>query len=322
VARGEGPVNMPTKALSFRQPWAELVLQGRKTMDLRTYGAEYRGRIAIHASTTVEPESCLEHGLDPAALDTGGIVGTVELVDTVRLDEASYEAHREEHLAGRGYREGLVGWILEEPERLPEMIPARGRTRLFNVDLDTAAANAAAGAVREPPLPQPPLRTPKPRSGPAAYQAGLDGTTPERPFALHVQPLEGDQTDYALSLRQRVVERPNAAPYLATIVTLSGDRLRAVADHVIESLRGAGYKATDLSPARRSPFYLPEEVGVRLGLVFLTVRPLSKFRRVEQISYGIRQMPAEEAYYWYSKCTAAETAERAQKALRVLLAAE
>jgi hypothetical protein len=54
----------------------------------------------------------------------------------------------------------------------------------------------------------------------------------------------------------------------------------------------------------------------------LTVKPLSKFRRVEEISYGIRQMPSEEAYYWYSKCTAADTAERAQKALRVLLAAE
>jgi hypothetical protein len=31
------------KALSFRQPWAELVLQGRKTMDLRTYTTHYRG---------------------------------------------------------------------------------------------------------------------------------------------------------------------------------------------------------------------------------------------------------------------------------------
>jgi hypothetical protein len=109
---------------------------------------------------------------------------------------------------------------------------------------------------------------------------------------------------------------------LETVVAISGDNLRAVADHVIEALRKADYKATDLSVIRQKPFYLPEEVGVRLGLVFLTVKPLSKFRRVEQISYGIRQMPSEEAYYWYSKCTAADTAERAQKALRVLLAAE
>ncbi|MFQ5435351.1 MAG: hypothetical protein ACE5FD_10790, partial [Anaerolineae bacterium] len=157
--------------------------------------------------------------------------------------------------------------------------------------------------------------------------ANLNGTTPDKPFALHVHSLETSSTDYALTLRQRIVERPDdgrpeVAPHLATVVVLSGDNLRAVADHVIEALRRAEYKATDLSPTRNKPFYLPEEVGVRLGLVFLTVKPLSKFRRVEQISYGIRQMPSEEAYYWYSKCTAADTADRAQKALRVLLAAE
>ena len=67
---------------------------------------------------------------------------------------------------------------------------------------------------------------------------------------------------------------------------------------------------------------LPEAVGVRLGLVFLAVKPLSKLDRVEAISQGIRHMTLEELYYWYSKCTASDTAERAQKALRVLLAAE
>lgn len=133
-----------------------------------------------------------------------------------------------------------------------------------------------------------------------------------------MQPLAGSTTDYALTLRQRVVERPlpdqpETTSRLETVVVISGDNLRAVADHVIEALRRADYKATDLSMSRRKPFYFPEEIGVRLGLVFLAVKPLTKIRRVEQISYGIRQMPSEEAYYWYSKCTAVDTAERAQK---------
>lgn len=301
------------KALSFRQPWAELVLQGHKTMDLRTYTTHYRGRLAIHASQTVERDSCLQHDLEPADCQTGGVVGTVELVDVAPLDEAAYEAHRDEHLAGRRYRPGLYGWILADPERLPQMVPARGRTNLFNVDLE------------EPDLGQPPSvddRVKGDKIQAVTYVAGLNGTTVEKPFALHVQALTRATTDYALTLRQRVVERPEAEPHLESITTISGDNLRAVADHVIEALRKAEYRATDLSPTRQKPFYLPEEVGVRLGLVFLAVKPLSKLRRVEEISYGIRQMPSEEAYYWYSKCTAADTAERAQKALRVLLAAE
>ncbi|MBP9503112.1 MAG: ASCH domain-containing protein [Candidatus Promineofilum sp.] len=299
------------KALSFRQPWAELVLQGRKTMDLRTWTTGYRGRIAIHVAREVEHEAALAHDLDPAGLAVGGVVGTVELVDVILLDEAAYAQHLDAHLAGRGFRPGMAGWLLAAPERLPEMIAVAGRRRLFEVDLAVAPQEAAAGHE---------IPTTAPR--PVAYAADLNGTTPERPFALHVRHAPGATTDYTLTLRQRIAERPGAKPRLETVAVLGGDPLRAVADHVIEALRKADYKATDLSPARQKPFYLPEEAGVRLGLVFLAVKPLGKLRRVEQISHGIRRMPPEEAYYWYSKCTAADTAERARQALRVLLAAE
>lgn len=307
------------KALSFRQPWAELILQGRKTMDCRTYNSHYRGRIAIHASQTVEAEPAWANDLNPDNLNAGGIVGTVELVDVIPLDEAAYTQHLDDHLCSRSYREGLYGWVLANPERLPKMIPASGRTNLFNVDLTLVWVRSEQLAVNSEQSPvthlQSPIRTP-------AYKTNLNGTTPEKPFALHLLPIAAATTDYALTLRQRVVERPESDPHLETVVTISGDNLRAVADHVIEALRKADYKATDLSPTRQRPFYLPEEIGVRLGLVFLIVKPLTKIRRVEEVSYGIRQMPSEEVYYWYSKCTAAATADRAQKALRILLAAE
>jgi hypothetical protein len=310
---------MLMKALSFRQPWAELILQGRKSMDLRTYNTHYRGVLAVHASQTIETEMCGEHDLNPDNLDSGGVAGTVELLDVIPLDEAAYNEHLDAHLAGRRWREGLYGWVLARPERLPEFVPARGRTNLFNIDLDLAGSESLESSDPQSPVTAaPPLQSKRQPT----YTTNLNGTTSEKPFALHVQALAGAATDYALTLLQRVVERPDSDPHLETVVALSGDNLRAVADHVIEALRKAEYKATDLSVTRHKPFYLPEEVGVRLGLVFLTVKPLSKIRRVEQISYGIRQMPSEEAYYWYSKCTAADTAERAQKALRVLLAAE
>lgn len=248
------------KALSFRQPWAELVLQGRKTMDLRTYTTHYRGPLAIHASQTVEADNARQQGLDPAGLDSGAIVGTVELVDVIPLDEAAYEQHRDEHLAGRGYREGMVGWLLARPERLPQPIPARGRTTLFNVDLEAPAGPTGRRSAGPPPAPRPAQRADE-----AGDPASLNGTTAEKPFALHVEALAGATTDYALVLRQRIVERPEAQPRLETVITVGGDNLRAVADHVIEALRKAEYKATDLAASRRKPFYLPEEVGCDSG---------------------------------------------------------
>ncbi len=318
-----------TKALSFRQPWAELILQGRKTMDLRTYRTEHRGPLAIHASKLVEREACQRHGLDPDELERGGIVGMVELMDVVPLTEADYKAHLAEHLGGRSFKEPMYGWVLSDPQRLPRMVPTRGHMSLFNVDLAGLLTEHEALAQVGASLPPPRTRQRSTRL-PAAYVADEHATDPERPFALHVQASAGSSTSYALTLKQRILARdcePTTAgrhlsAAMTTIVTLNGDNLRAVADHVIDALRQADYRATDLSPDRRDPFYLPEAVGVRLGLVFLAVRPLSKLQRVEEVSQGIRQMPLEEAYYWYSKCTATGTAERAQKALRVLLAVE
>lgn len=310
------------KALSFRQPWAELILQGRKTLDLRTYSRDYRGPLAIHASLEIERAVCLQHGFDPKALPIGGVVGIVELVDITPLDEAGYAARRDEHLGGRSYRAPMYGWALRDPQRLPQMIPLRGQRNLFTVDLAISPGNAAAS-------PNGSLPSLVVETAPASSDDS-EGTSQARPFELQVvpDPQATAATGYALALRQRVVQPAEDHLYdkgparLTTVVTLGGDTLRAVADQVIEALRQAGYKPTDLGPGRKAPFYLPEALGVRLGLVMLAIKPLSKAGRIEAISHGIRTMPPEEAYYWYSKCTARDTAERAQKALRVLLAGE
>jgi hypothetical protein len=188
----------------------------------------------------------------------------------------------------------MYGWVLESPQRLPQVVPARGRMSLFNVDLEGKLETGGGPATSAPVAENRALRRQA-----AAYRADPLSNDPERPFTLHVQPLAGSSTSYALRLEQRVLEpaaeRDPGQPLMTTVTTLGGDNLRAVASQAIDALREAGYKATDLSPERREPFYLPEAVGVRLGLVLMAVRPLSKGKRVEAISHGIRQMPLEEA---------------------------
>ena len=103
---------------------------------------------------------------------------------------------------------------------------------------------------------------------------------------------------------------------------LGGTVLKAVAAGVLEALQLNGYAATDLSARRREPFRLAEESGVRLSQIFLPIRPITKGARIEEISHGIRAMTGEELYYWFAKCTSGPTAERAQKALRILLSEE
>ena len=98
-----------------------------------------------------------------------------------------------------------------------------------------------------------------------------------------------------------------------------GDALRAVSDRLLAALRTNGYRPSDLSRRPKTPFYLDEVTGLRLALVFLAVKPLSRDDRIEAVSTGVRHMSDEEAYYWFSKCSGGTQAPRAQKALRVLL---
>jgi hypothetical protein len=313
---------MKVKALSFRQPWAELVLQGRKTLDLRTWSTRYRGPLAIYASQTVEKEACLRHGLEPDQLTTGAVIGLVDLIGVLELDQAAYAAQADQHLSGRHYQEPLFGWELTNPRPLADPVPTRGRLLLFDVDIP------GYGETPDQELTQAVTQPAQPTASEVELLWGS-----ALPFELRLVP-EADpktsQASYRLGIYQRKLEPLSAQQSLyrqppelmERVVELGGVALRAVADQVLEALRENGYKATDLNPNRREPFALQEEWGVRLGLLFLAVKPVSKVSRIEVISAGIRQMTSEELYYWYSKCTSRAKAERAQKALRMLLADE
>lgn len=309
---------MKIKALSFRQPWAELVVQGKKTLDLRTWSTRYRGPLAIYASQTIEKDACLAHELDPEQLTTGAVIGTVELKGVIALDQATYHARTAEHLSGRRFQEPLFGWELADPQPLVEPFPVRGRLNLFDIH-----------------LPEPGEPLPASISHPVPALPGQDlqaaPWSSSRAFELRIIPetkAQTGQASYRLGLFQRKLEPPAAQPTLyqkppeqmEQVVELGGVALRAIADQVLEALRENGYKVTDLNPTRREPFALTEVWGVRLSLLFLAVKPVSKTSRIEAISTGIRQMTGEELYYWYSKCTNRSQAERAQKALRTLLA--
>jgi hypothetical protein len=143
----------------------------------------------------------------------------------------------------------------------------------------------------------------------------------ERTFELRVLP-RGDRS-YGLALFQARPGRGSGRePEFTPVVRIWGDPLRVVLDQVLAFVKKAGYGASQLSRARREPFRLREEDGVRLGLLFLGIKPLRRLGRVEGIAEHVRGMEPEEAYYWYSKATAGETARRGQRAFRILMAQE
>lgn len=103
------------KALSLKQPFAELILQGRKTIEIRKWNTHFRGEFLIHASKTPDKESMKKFGYKE--LLTGQILGKAVLVEVIKyknLDE--FLKDKDKHFASTKW--GMYGFVLESPKRI------------------------------------------------------------------------------------------------------------------------------------------------------------------------------------------------------------
>lgn len=71
-------------ALGIKQPWAELILRGRKTLEVRTMNTRVRGPIYLYASKKASMHPAARHAageleIDERKLPRGLLVGAVEL---------------------------------------------------------------------------------------------------------------------------------------------------------------------------------------------------------------------------------------------------
>jgi ASC-1-like (ASCH) protein len=110
------------KTLSIKQPWAELILQGRKKIEIRKWNTKFKGEFLVHSSKIPDKESMKKFGFDNLPL--GYIVGKVNLIDvkTYENDE-EFLKDKNLHLAGKEW--GNKGFILKNPQGI-EKIKAKG----------------------------------------------------------------------------------------------------------------------------------------------------------------------------------------------------
>ena len=71
-------------ALSLKQPWAALLVYGRKTVEVRRWATTRRGPVLIHAARVPDPRPEAWANVPPelreAARLVGGVVGTADLM--------------------------------------------------------------------------------------------------------------------------------------------------------------------------------------------------------------------------------------------------
>jgi hypothetical protein len=122
------------KAINLYQPWAELIISGRKTIELRKTQFHHRGILGIRATKTVLDSLCQKFNLNCDELTTDAIVGIVELVDVIPLDNQKWQELSDQHLVDSPFP-GVWkwGWKLRNPIRLENPIQYTGMPGIFDI---------------------------------------------------------------------------------------------------------------------------------------------------------------------------------------------
>lgn len=112
------------KTLSLKQPFAELILQGKKTIELRKWNTNFRGEFLIHASK-IPDEEAMKH-FNFQNLPTGAIVGKANLTNVKKYsNKKEFEKDKTQHLASEEW--GNYGFILTNIKRFVKPIEAKGK---------------------------------------------------------------------------------------------------------------------------------------------------------------------------------------------------
>jgi hypothetical protein len=121
------------KALSIKQPWAELILQGRKKIEIRTWNTKLRGYFLIHVSKGAAVNAVNYYNFDLRDLTVGHIVGYANLSEVVSyVNEEEFATDSEKHLSISNEIYPTYGFVLEDIQRITP-IPYKGKLGFFEV---------------------------------------------------------------------------------------------------------------------------------------------------------------------------------------------
>jgi len=123
------------KCLSIKQPFAELVVQGKRTIEIRIWNTKFRGEFLVHASQKIDKEICKLQNIDPYKLIYGAIIGKAFLYDVKEYKSIKeFLKDKGKHLATERYSDHKYGFMIKDAIKFRKPIYMPGRLNFFNVD--------------------------------------------------------------------------------------------------------------------------------------------------------------------------------------------
>jgi hypothetical protein len=152
------------KAISLWQPWASLIVHGKKKIETRHWSTNYRGPLLIHAAKKKDGTAGMDEAdiapladaLSPIKLHTlplGALIGVVDLVDCKPTEQFDPLEINQMHINQFGgtwseyqlgnFGPGRFGWVLDNPRKFETPIPYRGSQGFFEVSAEVLSCLAA-----------------------------------------------------------------------------------------------------------------------------------------------------------------------------------
>ena len=125
------------KCLSLKQPYAELIVSGRKTIELRKWNTHFRGKFLVHASKGVDKKACVRFGFSPEKLSSGAIVGSATIYGVKEYgSKKEFLRDKDKHLADyASFSSSKYGFLLKGIKRLRRPIAFKGMLNFFEVNI-------------------------------------------------------------------------------------------------------------------------------------------------------------------------------------------
>lgn len=126
------------KCLSLKQPYADLLAIGRKTIEIRKWNTNFRGPFLIHASKNINKDACLILGFDESNLAKGAIIGKAFVYDVIRyttIEDFFGDHHKhysiEEIKSNHSFKR--YGFLVKGALKFRDEIPYKGKLGFFEI---------------------------------------------------------------------------------------------------------------------------------------------------------------------------------------------
>ena len=123
------------KCLSISQPFADLIISGKKNIELRNWNTKFRGEFLIHAPIKIRAKDCKRLKIKKK-LVTGAIVGKATIYDVKKYVSAKeVKVDQKFHFASKDFFNKKYGFMLKNAKPFRIQIPWKGKLGFFEVEL-------------------------------------------------------------------------------------------------------------------------------------------------------------------------------------------